>query len=250
MPKALNNLLSLPGRLAGAVRLTWILWSKYGYLKSAAKNSAIDSSGVPLPWYTYPAIEFITQLDFSNKSLFEYGSGNSTLFWSRVCTSVTSVEHNPAWFDIVSASAPANCQLLLEPDLDRYVDAIDRFPDGFDIIVVDGYAEKRTRAKCAQKALAHLKRGGMIILDNADWLPASSMILRQTGLIEVDMAGFGPINHYTWTTSFFLSRDFNFDPARQRRPGFSKGAMQYNWEPALEQELLAASAVSAKMRAC
>jgi hypothetical protein len=245
---ALNNLISLPGRLAGAVRLSWILCSKYGYLKSAARNSAIDPSGVPLPWYTYPAIEFIAQLDFANKSVFEYGSGNSTLFWSRVSTRVTSVEHNPEWFEVVSARAPANCRILLEPDLDGYVDAIDGFPDGFDVIVVDGYAQKRTRARCAQKAIEHLKPGGMIILDNADWLPASSMILRQAGLIEVDMAGFGPINRYTWTTSFFLSRDFDFDPATQRRPGFSKGAMHYNWEPVLEQELLAARAGSENLR--
>src|SRR5215470_11966850 len=103
MPRALNNLLLLPGRLVGAVRLMWVLCSKYGYLKSAVRNSAIDASSEPLPWYTYPAIEFISQFDFSSKSVFEYGSRNSTLFWSRLSTSVTSVEHDPKWLEIVSS---------------------------------------------------------------------------------------------------------------------------------------------------
>jgi hypothetical protein len=31
-------------------------------------------------------------------------------------------------------------------------------------------------------------------------------------MIQVDFFGFGPINDYTWTTSIFFSRDFDFKP--------------------------------------
>ncbi|MCL0042054.1 hypothetical protein M1N12_03225, partial [Peptococcaceae bacterium] len=32
------------------------------------------------------------------------------------------------------------------------------------------------------------------------------------------MTGFGPINGYTWTTSFFFHREFNFKPLHSRQP--------------------------------
>src|SRR4030095_4668908 len=59
----------------------------------------------------------------------------------------------------------------------------------FQIIVVDGYARSRVRYQCAQRALPHLDSNGLIILDNADWLPASALFLRRAGLIEVDFSG-------------------------------------------------------------
>ena len=34
-----------------------------------------DNNKNPIPWYTYSAIEFLRQLDFSNSHVFEYGSG-------------------------------------------------------------------------------------------------------------------------------------------------------------------------------
>ena len=74
-------------------------------------------------------------------------------------------------------------------DLARYVDVIEEFPAGFDVIVVDGAARGLTRLKCARAAVQYLKPGGMIILDNADWLPESARMLRNAGLIEVDMTG-------------------------------------------------------------
>src|SRR5207244_9596553 len=88
----------------------------------------------------------------------------------------------------------------------------------FDVIVVDGLVTGRTRLKCARAAVPLLRRGGMIILDNSDWLPESSRHLREAGLIEVDMTGFAPINDYTCTTSFYLHPEFAFRPARDRQP--------------------------------
>jgi len=42
--------------------------------------------------------------------------------------------------------------------------------------------------------------------------------LRQSNLIEVDMAGFGPINDYTSTTSFYFHRQFAAPPRADRQP--------------------------------
>src|SRR5215510_5258944 len=116
------------------------LWFTYGHLKTVQSASAVDRTGGPLPWYTYPAIEYLKQFDFSDKSVFEYGSGNSTLFWSSVARDVVSVEDDEEWFAVAQPRMPPHCTLILEPDLRRYVDVIHQFRRDFDIVVVDGPA--------------------------------------------------------------------------------------------------------------
>ncbi len=70
-----------------------------------------------------------------------------------------------------------------ESDADRYADHILGF-EGFDVIVVDGMFENGVRLKCTQRAIKVLRPGGMIILDNADWLPRSARALRKSGLMR------------------------------------------------------------------
>ncbi len=136
-----------------SLRLSRLLWLDYGHLDSVITQASIDGAGQPVPWYTYPAIEYLRHLDFSTTTVFEYGCGNSTLFWGRVAREVVSVEDNRAWFDQMSARVPANCRLILEPDLSAFVDTIRKFPDPFDIIVVDGPARGSTRLKCSRAAI-------------------------------------------------------------------------------------------------
>jgi hypothetical protein len=206
------------------------LWFTYGHLRTVRSRSAVDAHGDPLPWYTYPAIEFLKQFDFSGKDVFEYGSGNSTLFWARRAAKVVSAEDDERWFDIVSKRLPGNCTMHLESDLRPYPDLIRRYPEGFDIIVVDGPARGRTRYRCAQAALEHLRPGGLIILDNSDWLPQSAQLLREAGLLQVDMSGFIPIGAQTQTTSLFFHRAWQMQPAGGRQPQPSAGAVAKDWE--------------------
>jgi hypothetical protein len=238
--------LNLPARLhqflpvvflRSTAKVTGILWRGQGYLRSVANQRCVDASGAPLPWYTYPAIEFLRQLDFSTKSVFEYGSGYSTLFWGGRARDVVSVEHSVEWFDIVKQQLPPNCRLMIEPDPAAYVRAIELTDKTYDVVVVDGLVPKRARAQCAVLALRHLAPGGMIVLDNSDYLPGSTALLRLAGLIEVDLSGLGPCNEYAWTTSLFLTRDYAFQPVGGRQPHAPVGGLGYNWEPRLERLL-------------
>jgi hypothetical protein len=112
------------------------------------------------------------------------------------------------------AALPENCEILLEQDPDRYVNAVAAKGVPFDVIVIDG----QSRLRCAMAATRWLRKGGIILLDNSDWFPRSSEVLRTEGLIEVDMAGFGPINDYTSTTSLYFDREFAFSPKSTRQP--------------------------------
>lgn len=206
------------------------LWFDYAHLRSAASRSAVDASGGPVPWYTYPAIEYLRQLDFSDRIVFEYGSGQSTLFWAAAASRVVSVEEDEVWYERLAARKPANCDLILETDLARYPHVIDRYPDGFDVIVVDGAARGHTRLKCSRAAIEHLRPGGLVILDNSDWLPESARLLRESGLLQVDMTGFVPINGHTQTTTLFFDRQFVPRPKHGRLPMPGPGAAPKNWE--------------------
>ena len=111
-----------------------------------------------------------------------YGCGHSTLFWAGRAERVVSVEHNRSWYELVKPKLPADrCTLMYEAESTAYANTIEQFPGGFDVIVIDGLVTGRTRLKCAHAALTHLKPGGMIILDNSDWLPESSRTLREAG---------------------------------------------------------------------
>jgi hypothetical protein len=208
------------------------LWFAYGHLQTVRSKAAIDHTGRPVPWYTYPAIEYLKQFDFAETSVFEYGSGNSTLFWAERARHVTSVEDDERWYAKLRPTVPSNCTLLYEPDLYRYPDSIARNPDErFDIIVVDGPARASTRLRCVARAMERLRPGGLIILDNSDWLPRSSRALRDGGLLQVDMSGFIPIGGHTQTTSFFFDRRCELRPREGLQPHPSAGAHRKNWEP-------------------
>jgi len=226
-----------PSTWKPSVRAARSLWFEYAHLKTVATHSCIDAAENPVPWYTYPAIDYLRQLDFTGRSVFEYGSGNSTLFWASVAGRVVSVEDDEKWYATVAKRLPGHCEIVLETDVTAYGAAIQRYPEQFDVIVVDGAARGNTRLSCSRFALRQLRDGGMIILDNSDWLPESARVLREGGLIQVDFTGFAPISGQTQTTSFFLHRQFNFTPRGPRQPLPGPGAPDRVWEyPAPTEE--------------
>jgi hypothetical protein len=212
---AVKNLIAkfLPRKILNLL-VSFRILKEYGYYKSVSSNISEDNEGNPLAWYTYPALEYIRQLDFSDKVIFEYGCGNSTLFWSSRAKSVHSVEHDSVWFEKVFSKLPANVDIKLVVDEELYLQEICTHDHLFDVIVIDGICRER----CVENSVAKLSETGMIILDNANWYPNTAKALRDLGLIEVDMSGMGPIAWGTWTTSFFLQRGFKFNSAEPHQP--------------------------------
>lgn len=194
-----------------------VLDEGYGHRLSAQLHRPVDIRGDPLPWFTYPATEYLGQFDFSQKRIFEYGAGNSTLYWGRRAAEVVSIESDAGWHGQLAGQVPPNVRLELRSVPVGYVATLGEQAGTFDVIVVDGIE----RLACCRQAPARLTAGGLVILDNADWYPGSAAVLREAGLLQVDMTGFGPVNGYTWTTSLFFHRDFAF-PTREKvqpRPG-------------------------------
>ena len=109
-----------------------------------------------------------------------------------------------------------------------YIEYPSSLDDKFNVAIIDGL----DRYLCAKQLKDIIdfkdKDGFMIILDNSDWYRNTSRYIRDTlDLIEFDFHGFGPINAYTFTTSIFVSRNFNFKPIDDIQPHFSLQAIHH-----------------------
>lgn len=193
-----------------------------GFGTSVANQVAVDRAGNPIPWFSYPAIDYLNGIDLRDKRVFEFGSGCSTLFWAQNCREVVGVESDRQWFAKVQSVLPPNCLILLRDDESAYVNALEEYPGDFDVIIIDGAMNRR---KMAEKSLAKLHPGGFIILDNSDCHVKAASVLRDADLIQVDLVGFAPINHFEQATSFFFRRDCRLKPRSQWQPAKSAGSM-------------------------
>ncbi len=70
-----------------------------GWINSFNYKMPIDLNSNPLPWVTYGFIDFIEERLNKKMRIFEYGTGNSTIWYADKVQTVTSVEHDKAWFE-------------------------------------------------------------------------------------------------------------------------------------------------------
>ncbi|MDC0549789.1 FkbM family methyltransferase, partial [Alphaproteobacteria bacterium] len=85
--------------------------NEIGWINSFKKQMPIDKNSNPLPWVTYGFIDFIFERLNKNIDVFEYGSGNSTLWYAMLVNSVTSVEHDRKWLEKIKNSMPENADM-------------------------------------------------------------------------------------------------------------------------------------------
>lgn len=182
-----------------------------GWVNSVRKNKAINKHGEPIPWFTYPAIDFITTRLKKEMLIFEYGSGNSTLFFAKNVKHVFSVEHEQKWFNLMKTKLPENVTYYFHNLINKnnYVDSICDSQKKFDIVVIDG----RKRVECAEKAVKKLKSDGIIIWDNSlrDRYKYGLKYLEEKGFKRIDFTGLDPIVVYKSVTSVFYKQNNVFN---------------------------------------
>ncbi len=108
---------------------------EYGWFRSFHEQRSVDAEGNPLPFITYPAIEFLLRRIRPDMSVFEYGSGLSTLWWAARVKEVIACEHEAGWYRKIASLAPSNVTLLFR-ELEyggTYSRAILDFASQFDI---------------------------------------------------------------------------------------------------------------------
>jgi hypothetical protein len=187
-----------------------------------------------VPWLPYCVVEWLEATVTPAFSIFEYGSGGSTLYWARRAQQVVSIEHDRAWHarvaQVLAQQGIDNCTYrLIEPEpcasvtasveqnyrsthpayrdqtFARYVHAIDTYADAsLDLILIDG----RARLACARQAACKVKPGGFIVLDNTDraeYAPAGEVL---AGMARIDLAGILPYGRPHWGKTSIWQRPF------------------------------------------
>jgi hypothetical protein len=98
--------------IGGPAAATYHVLRKEGWLRSYREKSPVDRTGAPIPWYTYSAIEFLAERLPSTARVFEFGAGNSTLWYAARCRHVVAVDPNRPWIDRLALLAPSNVELI------------------------------------------------------------------------------------------------------------------------------------------
>ena len=177
--------------------------------------AAVSRSGAPLPWYTYPCIDFLKYRSYEDRTIIEFGAGQSTLWWAQRAKHVVAFEGDELWYQTLKVIVPSNVELYLVP-IDSplaCVEAINRILSfqlnpRFDIAVIDGLWRYQMIAIAARL----MKDTGVIICDNAEGYGFYEGF-KERNFHRVDFFGNAPgvvLPHCT--SIFFRPGSFVFDP--------------------------------------
>jgi hypothetical protein len=217
MRKLLPRWLSNPVRNVVTAVLTPINYSyRTGHFRSSLKMAAVTRHGDPLPWYTYPAIDFLKDRNYAGKTVLEFGGGQSTLWWAAHAASVVTFEADRAWHDRIKSGMPPNVDLNLVPRENGKQDAFHvsnmlatKPYQHYDVVIIDGL----TRGDLFDIASKYVAPNGIIICDNAEGYGFYEGF-KDRGFNRVDFYGNAPgilLPHCT--SIFFAATSFVFDPA-------------------------------------
>lgn len=110
-------------------------------------------------------------------TMMEWGSGGSTIEFSKKVKKYYSVEHNWEWYNEVKNAIPSNVPLYYKQNKElpdnysqaeyqhygEYLDVVYEIGEMFDVVLIDG----RARRLCALKIMPYLKPNAIVIIH--DW---------------------------------------------------------------------------------
>jgi predicted O-methyltransferase YrrM len=181
------------------------------------------------PWLTSSANHILSSCLKQSDIGLEFGSGRSTIWFAKRIKQLISIEHDTLWHQKVQKMLKDNMinnvNLHLIPKNKRedsgkdaeYVKIVEWFaPDSVDFVLVDGVY----REFCALRSLQIIRRGGILIIDNANWfLPYHSHAPHSRSVVQGPKGEVWEEVHRTitnwrkiWTSSGVTDTAFFFKP--------------------------------------
>jgi len=138
------------------------------------------------PWLAQGAIAFIDLQLSSDDHGLEWGSGRSTQWFAARLAHLTSIESDAAWYETVREQtarltnvdlrhialdhAPEEPTRPVYDPQPKYVAVTDQLSDAsLNFVLVDGHY----RQACVLAALPKITPGGLLAIDNSNWLALS-----------------------------------------------------------------------------
>ena len=120
------------------------------------------------PWISYSSVDYLKKMLTKDSRVLEFGSGMSTIWYSRYAGEVFSVEDYLPWYnkmtEIFQNKNVKNITYKFVDNEQDYSTFMSEDKLGFDLIMVDG----SYRSKCILESTKLLRPGGILYLDNSD----------------------------------------------------------------------------------
>lgn len=128
------------------------------------------------PYMNNKEIEFIRSFFSDRFDVLEWGSGGSTIYFSKFCNRYFSIEHDKSWYDKINKIKPENVKYYyVKNNLPRshptkkeefidYINFVDKIGvRRYDLVLIDG----RARKFCAEKVLDYVDDESLVFIH--DW---------------------------------------------------------------------------------
>jgi hypothetical protein len=182
-----------------------------GWLRSFKTKKSEDNAGNPIPWYTYPFVDFLKEKLKKDMSVFEYGCGGSTRWLSERVKNIVAVEDHEDWYQEVSKDVSNNIKIVFQiiENQNLYAQSIQKETEDFDIIIVDG----KIRNLCVQNSISKLTENGVLILDDSfrEDYKTSFEFMKNNGFKYLNFWGMTPVISTKSCTTVFYKKNNIFD---------------------------------------
>jgi precorrin-6B methylase 2 len=149
---------------------------------------------------------------FSDKTILEFGSGQSTHWWAQYASKVVAVEFDEEFAKLMARQLRnvPNVEIIIGDEYKRLV------AGQFDVVVIDGYP----RIEAAKFIVDKVAADGLVIVDNSDVqsLREVCMTLVNAGYYRVDFIGHSPSAYFRQCTSLFFRDPAFFGWSRHVEP--------------------------------
>lgn len=173
-----------------------------GWYRSHKTKTSVDKNGNPIPWCSYPFIKFLEPRLKKTFDVFEYGSGNSTLWYASRVNTIKAVEHDKQWYEEVKKKLHSNASIVHRAlDKGEYAKEVSAEKKKYHIVIIDG----RDRNNCVYESIKMLTDDGVVIYDNTQVTEYAESIshLLSNGFRKIDFIGLLPIVSHNNTTTIF-----------------------------------------------
>lgn len=147
-------------------------------------------SGLIMPWFTLPCLEWLKKVGIGEWSVFEYGCGQSTPWWRINSFFHCAVDHDSVW---AKAFGAKYC-----PEEKNYINQVTAFQ--VNCIIIDG----KWRFECMEEAIKNLPSNGYLIIDNWGQEDFPHIKEAEELLVGWEKQLFKQPNHSKWITAVFI----------------------------------------------